>query len=54
MIELCGKPTDEGEPCARHRTPDSDTCWWHDPVRVEKRAERLEEKAARLRATVSR
>ena len=49
---LCRKPTDEGGVCLRHRTPGEDTCWWHDPDRVEAKARQLEEKAARLRAGV--
>lgn len=50
---LCRKPTDDGGECSRHKTPGEDTCWWHAPEQVERRAAALEEKAARIRATVS-
>lgn len=50
---LCRKPNEEGELCARHKTPGEDHCWWHNPERVEERARKLEERAARIRLAVS-
>lgn len=49
---LCQGTNLEGEPCTRHRTPGMTVCWWHDPDRVEERARKLEEQAARVRGTV--
>lgn len=50
---FCRGTNVDGTRCIRHRTPGQEVCWWHQPERVEERARKLEEQAARLRGTVA-
>lgn len=48
---LCSATGLDGEPCKRYRRAGENTCKWHDPADIEKRAKALEAQAARIRQT---
>lgn len=52
MDVLCTGKNMDGERCTRHRSPGKTWCPWHNPADIERRARKLEQRAAALRATL--
>ena len=53
MDVLCRGKNKDGRGCTRHRNNGLDTCRWHHPEMLEKRARAMDEEAKRLREVLA-